>query len=168
MSCVDVSTEFKHSLLSEAQWSERQRFMMNNMTMGLIIPRPHPEHNYDGTTDSKLACMEQYGGSCALRHTSELNKVLDSLKLNLRAEQTLMMKMHELLLKKILRPVQAAVLLIASEARPIEPLHVSNLVAYQRGLVRVRSMPKFISTQLESESLSSGADAPIASAVLST
>jgi hypothetical protein len=36
---------------------------------------------------------------------------------------------------QVLNPMQAAVMFIQAESDPVEPLHISNLVAIQKGLV---------------------------------
>eukprot|EP00892_Ulva_mutabilis_P010863 jgi/Ulvmu1/8149/UM040_0046.1 len=117
-----------------------ERHELNNMTMAIMLPRPAPESFYDGTTARKLELMGQFGGKCALSHGQQLAEALDKIRENLRAEQRIMVQLHSVLVLKVLTPAQAAIMFALAEEELVEPLHITNIVALNRGVIELLPM----------------------------
>lgn len=83
-------------------FSERSR--LNLMAIGIMLPHPgNIRHEcFDPSPEAKLKCMEVNGSLYCMRSEKELTDVLDSLKLNLKAEQKLIMELNYVFVHKVL------------------------------------------------------------------
>lgn len=131
---VDACLDARSSLLSVLRGIYEERQNLNMLAMSIMLPRPHPNRKYDGL-EGKIRCIERFGSSCALQHGNQLDEVLDSLKLNLRAEEKVVTELNHKVLRKVLTPIQAAVVILQSAPCNVEALALVNLLAIQRGVL---------------------------------